>query len=212
VAIEDQFTLALFGSFNPAIVNERWLRRNTELLSDPASEFTSIEEDVSFVVFGLNDVHVEVTPERFLVNAARSGSSRAIALVRSVLSQLNHTPIETVGVYIERERSSDGTADDTMNRLVDRYDWLKAVGEQVGLRQLAVTLDLDEPFSGRVHIEDSMTEHGDVYFAVVLQRTLPEYLAPEEVIGEFDTTVEHLVRKADELLEGVQAWSSTHGT
>lgn len=210
MAAEDQFTIAVFGFLNPAILSESWLRRSTDLF-DEKTEFIGVEHDAALVVFALDDVHVEVTPERFLVNSPRSSATRAQEIALAVFATLNHTPIEVVGVYLERE-VTPRPGQDALEELVDRGQWSARLGRRVALRQIAISLEEDDGLEGRVHIEDSMINPGDLYLGVVLQASLPDTTAPTDLQPELEATFARLLGAADHLLEGMGSWSSVYET
>jgi len=95
----DAASIVLRGSFNPAIIQPRWLGAKGLVMEAEATDakVEIITPDVSS--FAMGWVHLQVTTDKFSATALEAGRARSLRdLVNGIFGLLEHTPLQALGM------------------------------------------------------------------------------------------------------------------
>lgn len=154
--VDEEVSIVLTGSFNPAIFHPEWLVRHELIPSiegDNVSDVKLIHNDLAS--FSLNWLNFEVTSQRFQLKCKDTSKYEPMRdLAISIFSILGESPIKQMGINCKRqyEFSSKDLWQKFGDTLAPKAIWHKSLSEKVGLLRMTVKSPRKDDLQGCINV------------------------------------------------------------
>lgn len=166
--LKERLSIVLRGSFNPAIFHPAWFSKN-ELISDQEAEEAVLEiSHKEICIFSLDWCKLEIVKDRFSITTSQEHSYEYIKdLIIGSFNILNHTPIEMLGINIDREYKVDNLSawHDIGNALAPKEHW-EGILKNPGMKNLSIEGVRDDEFEGKITFSVSPTPNSECHINI----------------------------------------------
>lgn len=167
--IENEATIVIVGSFNPAIFHPEWLKRHGLI---PAVEAEGVDVEIvhnELAKFSLRWLDIEITSNRFQAKTDDIAQFMPLRdLIMGMFQILEHTPISQIGinrklVYQMKDEAEWHKVGDT---LAPKRIWEKCLPERPGLIALAIQSARNNEPKGKTNIKLSGAAGNKIVFDI----------------------------------------------
>jgi len=203
----EQLTIVLIGNFNPAIFHPMWFAKN-ELIMDQEAENASIKiNNMDICVFTLDWCVVEVLKNRFSIKTIQEQTQETIKdLVVSTFLILNHTPINMLGINIDREYDAkdESTWHNIGHALTPKDIWKNILNEP-GMKNIVIQGKREDSYEG--HIQFSVSPGNQQQHSVSIginDHYQGKDLECDKILGNWNSILLANKKKLDRLIDNLQ--------
>lgn len=151
---QDEASIVLVGTFNPAIFHPAWLARHG-LIQDPEAEAADVQLIGGEVaVIALKWARIEVTRDRFIVRSNDETHFEPLRdLVVAIFQLLEHTPVTQIGINrdIQFELPTLDEWHKIGHKLAPKDIWLRHLKEP-GMARLSIQSVRPDDFKGTINV------------------------------------------------------------